>query len=271
MYTEYWRLDSKPFESGADPEFYYPSETHQGALLKLRYAVENRRGGALLAGASGLGKTLVIESLKRLMPETVGPVVHIVFPKMSTSQLLGHIAHSLGTVPTSDVSIDASVRQIENHLQEIADQGKHAVLVIDEAHLLDETDGMECIRLLLNYQRAGDPLTTVILCGQTPLLPIIDRLPALEERLGVKCLLRPLTLEETSNYVGHRLSAAGAQRSMFEGSALDSLFAITGGVPRQINRLCDLALLIGFADQLPSITAAQVEAVNDELVTVAAD
>jgi type II secretory pathway predicted ATPase ExeA len=100
------------------------------------------------------------------------------------------------------------------------------------------------------------------------LLPVLDRHPALEERLGVKCLLRPLNLEETISYVNHRLSAAGARRPLFDTGALEALYHLSHGAPRQINRLCDLALLVGFAEEQPSITAAQLEAVSDELVVV---
>ncbi len=144
------------------------------------------------------------------------------------------------------------------------------VLIIDEAHLLEDTGGLECVRLLGNFQRGGEPLITTLLLGQTRLLPMFDRLSDFEERLGVKCLLRPLNLEETASYVHHRLNVAGAPRPLFENAALDALFAITGGVPRRINRLCDLALLVGFAEQLPAISADQIEAVQEELVTVAA-
>ena len=63
MYETYWQLSQKPFENVTDARFYYPSESHQAALLKLRYAIENRRGAALLAGPSGCGKTLLTTML----------------------------------------------------------------------------------------------------------------------------------------------------------------------------------------------------------------
>jgi general secretion pathway protein A len=147
--------------------------------------------------------------------------------------------------------------------------GRHAVVVIDEAQLLDQAAALEVVRLLLNFEVEGRPAMTLLLVGQPSLLPVLDRHPALEERLSVKCLLRPLNLEETVSYVHHRLSAAGAERAIFDNDALTTLYHLSRGAPRQINRLCDLALLIGYADEQPSITAAQLEAVSDELVTVA--
>ena len=104
--------------------------------------------------------------------------------------------------------------------------------------------------------------------GQPQLLPALERLPALEARLGVKCLLRPFNLEETISYVSHRLTAAGAEHEIFTSEALTALYQLTGGNPRRINRLCDLALLIGYAEEQVRINAPQVEAVCNELVTV---
>ena len=95
MYESYWQLDEKPFENCADPRFYYPGESPQAALLKLRYAVENRRGGALLTGASGTGKTLIVAMLRRMLGETHAPFVHLVFPQMSTADLLAYLADEL--------------------------------------------------------------------------------------------------------------------------------------------------------------------------------
>ncbi len=271
MYTEYWHLKKKPFESGADPGFYYPSESHQGALLKLRYAVESRRGGALLTGQSGLGKTLVVQTMKRMAPDSFQPFVHLVYPRMSTEELLAYLACELsasGEAPR-DRSIDVSIRTIERSLRDNIQHGHHAVVVIDEAHLLDEVDGFEVCRLLLNFEFNAQPGFTLVLVGQPSLLPVLDRHPGLEERLGVKCLLRTLNLEETISYVNHRLTAAGATRAIFDHEAVEAIFHLTHGVPRQINRLCDLALLIGFAEQLPSIGSEQLESVCSELVAVA--
>jgi general secretion pathway protein A len=100
---------------------------------------------------------------------------------------------------------------------------------------------------------------------------MVRRLGQLEERLSVKCLLRPLSFEETADYVSCRLKAAGASRDIFDDRALQPLYELSAGVPRRINRLCDLALLVGFADESHTISADQVEAVAEELTTVAAD
>ena len=270
MYETYWQLEQKPFENTADPRFYYPGESHQAALLKLRYAVENRRGGALLAGASGSGKTLLAGMLRNSLGDNFAPFIHLVFPQMSTAELLAYLADELdGGSAADNPGVQASIRRIERFLAGNAESGRHAVMCIDEAHLLDDHHTFEALRLLLNFEAAGQPVLTLLLCGQPGILPTLDRMPAWEERLGVKCLLRPLDESEMAAYVEHRLKVAGSRRTIVEPDAMPTLYALTHGVARQINRLCDLALLIGYAEERQTLSAEHFESVCRELVAVA--
>jgi len=271
MYESYWQLQQKPFENCLDPRYYYPGPSHQAALLKLRYAIESRRGGALLGGASGTGKTLVVKMLKAALGEDVGPLVHLVFPQMPADQLLAYLAAELLGSPhgPDSPSLHHSVRQIERFLAENAQKGRHAVVVVDEAHLLEDRRTLEAMRLLSNFEWGGRPGLTLLLVGQPGLLPVLERMPQLEERLGVKCLLRPFSQQETADYVDHRLKVAGAGRTVFDPEALQTLHQLTHGVARRINRLCDLAMLISYAERQQTATAAQLESVCKELVGVA--
>lgn len=271
MYKAYWQLHSRPFDNHHDPRFYYPSEVHQGALLKLRDVVENERGAALLTGTAGSGKTLLVQSLARQLSESFRPFVHIVFPQMSTSELLAYLAAEVGALsnPGASPTVDESVRRLQHFFTENAKRGCQAVIAIDEAHLLLDSEALETLRLLTNFEAGNKPALTLLLVGQPQLLPALERLPALEVRLGVKCLLRPLHLEETVSYVNHRMAAAGAPHEIFSSEAISALYELTGGNPRRINRLCDLALLIGYAEEQVRINAHQIEAVCNELVTVA--
>lgn len=270
MYESYWRLRQKPFENGADRRFYYPSEPHQAALLKLRYAIENRRGTALLTGPSGSGKTLIVEMLRQMLGDEYSPIVHLVFPQMTPAELLAYLAEELagpdgdGGVPP----VSRSVRRMERFLAANTEQGMHAVLAVDEAHLLNEARTLEALRLLSNFESGGRPGLTLLLAGQVGLLPVLERTPAFEERLGVKCLIRPLTLEETAAYVRHRLEVAGATQPIFSDDAPAALYRLTQGNVRRINRLCDLALLIGYAEERATLDADHLDAVSQELLQV---
>lgn len=271
MYESHWKLNAKPFENNTDSDFYYPSEPHQSAMLKLRYVIENRRGAALLSGPAGVGKSMLTRSLFSVLPETIHPRVHIVFPRMPGEQLLAFIADTITGRNPGDSPSNAhqSVQAIQSTLESNANEGKHAVLAIDESQVLLEPDSLELLRLLLNFENEAGPALTLLLVGQGTMLPAIERVPSLEERMSVKCVLRPFTLEETASYVGHRLQAAGGSHSIFTTEAVDAVHELSGGIARRINRLCELALLVGFAEQREGIDADQIEGVSNDLLTVA--
>lgn len=270
MYEQHWELAEAPFDAGADARWYYPSEVHQAALLKLRYAVENRRGAALLAGSPGTGKTLLARLLFERLPESAGPRLHLVFPQMPPEDLLAYLAAQLDGAADRG-SCDQSVTRIETFLADNAAQGRHTVVVFDEAHLLAQGRTLELLRLLLNFEHQGRPALTLILIGDTGLVPLVERTAALDDRLGVKCLLRPLTVEETLGYVQHRLTVAGAAAPLFTQEALERVHALTHGNPRRINRLCDLALLVGYAEDARQIEPDQIDSVAQDLVSAAAE
>src|SRR5580704_8046574 len=136
MYESYWQLDQKPFENAADARFFFPGESHQSALLKLRYAVENRRGGALLAGAAGTGKTYILSVLRESLGEAYAPFIHLVYPQMTPAELLAYLADELDGGGNDGIGVHESIRRIQLALRANAAKGRHAVVVIDEAHLL---------------------------------------------------------------------------------------------------------------------------------------
>lgn len=271
MYESYWGLERKPFDNTTDSKFYYPSESHQAALLKLRYVAENARQAALLTGAPGLGKSLLVQTLFRMLPDHVWPRVHVVFPQMPTDQLLAYLAQELAGERSDNApaSVEEAVRRIQDTLAELARDGKHALVVLDESHLIADNKTLETLRLLLNFEYEGKHAMTLVFVGQPSLLPLLERHRDLEERLAVKCLLRALDEDATAAYTTHRLQEAGATREIFSDSGLAALHELSNGIPRQINRLCDLALLVGFADEKTLIDEDAIRAVLNELVSVA--
>jgi type II secretory pathway predicted ATPase ExeA len=268
MYLDYWQLDAKPFEPGCDPASAYAADARQAALHKLRYAVESRRSAALLAGPAGVGKTLLVESLERELPQEFRPLVHVVFPQMTDRDLLVYLAERLGA-PLADPprhTIEESLRRLEFMLRENVRQKRHAVLVIDEAHLLEDSGLLEPLRLLLNLTISGQPAFTLLLAGQPGLLPMVARHGTLDERVDIKVFLPAFEADDTVAYVEQRLAAAGASRPVFTEAAIAALHQLAGGIPRRINRLCDLALLVGYANGDHSIDAEDLHAVHNELI-----
>ena len=272
MYEQFWELDRSPFQNNTAPEFFYRSETHHAALLKLRYVIENRLGAGLLVGGIGYGKTYLAHMLAYELAEEFHPLIHIMFPQLTSAELLAYLAIELGadesTVGSGPGNLDRTVRQIEQQLTKQVKLGRHPVILIDDAHLIDDMQVFHTLQLLLNFEQRSTISFSLILIGEWTLLARVSRVAQLDERIPVKGLLQPLSKSGTIEYVKSRLEAAGAMRAIFDETALDALFELSGGVPRRINRLCDLALLVGYADELKMLTAQEIEAVSEELTTV---
>lgn len=272
MYEEHWKLSGRPFENRIENQFYYPAETHQAAVLKLRYAIENRRSAALLCGPGGMGKTLIVDTIQRQLSKDFGPVSHIVFPIMNCEQMVRYVVDS--TAPdSSEIRRETShdLARFERFLRDNLKAERHAVIFVDEAHLLEQHGLLEPLRLLLNMgasQAPGESAWTLVLVGQPMLLSQVERYHALDERMSVKCMLNRLLPDETTAYIQHRLRQVGGDaEEIFDYAALDRIHALTEGIPRRINRLCDLALMVGYAEDRSVISMDVVENVHGDLAS----
>lgn len=275
MYEQYWKFDRIPFANTGDTDFFFRSHTHQAGLLKLQYVIENSHGAGVLVGGVGAGKTYLVTQLAQMMSESAGPFVHVVYPQMSAPEMLSFLAVELGedsadAVPEA-VGLDRTLHAIERRLQEHCRHERHPVIIIDEAHLIEDQGVLQSLQLLLNYRARPDIEFSLFLVGERSLLARLQRIAQFDDRIAVRMMLRSLTIEETHDYITHRLTTAGAQKSMFSAEAQDRIFEIAGGVPRRINRICDMALLIGFADGIPLITADEIEAVSQEVALAVPD
>ncbi len=269
MYCDYWKLRTQPFENRCDGDLYYPADSHQTALLKLRYAIENRRAAAIICGPSGVGKSMLINTLRKQLPEQFRPFCQIVFPILAGDQLLRYLVELLDSAggPGSDTA--SALARFERFLQANLESKRHAIIVVDEAHLLEQNELFEPLRLLLNVaadRAPGESAWTLVLAGQPTLLSQVERYHALDERLAVKCMLNRFLPEETSAYILHRIRAVGGiADNIFTPAAIDVIHNFTRGIPRRINRLCDLALMVGYAEDLPRIDTPTIENVQNEL------
>ncbi len=267
MYEQHWHLQENPFENNSDARFFYRSETHEAALLKLRYLVENNKGAGMLVAGTGMGKTYLLNVLAAELPETFVPFVHVVFPQMTAAELLAYLAVELGAdeQQISAGGLDRVVRRIREQLETANRRGQQPVIAIDEAHVIEDPQVFEALRLLLNFQEQGQMNFSLMFLGQQSLLSRIRRMDQLDERLTVNCLLQPFSYDETVGYISHRLQIAGTTEMVFNSESLETLFEESGGVPRKINRLADLALLVGYADDSREISRPQTEAVIEEV------
>ncbi len=270
MYLQHWNLLRRPFDDGAAPEFYYSSPTHQACLLKLRYLVEQQKGLAVLAGEHGLGKTYLSQVLESELNETGSTsFVRLIFPQLSPAGMLEYLARRLGagiSHPESDACLLAS---LEERFSELQQEGQRIILLIDDAHLL-EMAHLQLLRLLLNLREEKVGNFSMILSGRTELLARLQQLASLNQRIDVRTTVEPLTVEDVFNYARHRMKVAGATTPIFNEAAADAIWELSQGIPRRINQLCDLALLVGYVDQQRTICDIDVEAAAEELMSVAA-
>jgi type II secretory pathway predicted ATPase ExeA len=274
MYERYWRLQRPAFRAAAPTDFFFAARSQQAGLLKLKYLVEQRQGIAAVTGLPGSGKSFLLDAFRSQLSVESGPVVEVLFPQMNAVEFLGYLAAKLQDTTneperTGD-RLDRVLRRLELQLGHWTDQNRQPVIVIDDAQLIEDPHVWQMLQQLLNYRRDGGPEFSIVLCGQPELVGQLRRHAALFERLAFVAAVDPLSADETADYVQHRLQAAGATEDIFHPAALESLHRLSQGLPRRINRLCDFALLVGYAEQLERISPTEVEAVAAELCPVAA-
>lgn len=265
MYEVYWNLKERPFVNTPDPKFLYFSQEHEEALSRLRYAVEMNMGGCMLTGVFGCGKTLLnqalIESLEKLGNYKVALVTNAF---LSHIELLRMIAYDLGAknLPEKKTEIltDFLLQTLEKILYNNNDDGKHTVVIIDEAHIIEDKLIFEELRLLLNFQLKDQFLLTLILSGQPELKNSVENIKQLSQRIPVRCSLDRFDGEDTKNYILHRLNVAGRTEPVFEEGAYRIIHERSGGIPRRINNICEMSLLAGFSKNTTLIGA---DIIND--------
>jgi len=253
MYKTYWGLQGKPFENTPDPRFLYHSRQHNEALARLLYVVQERKGAVLLTGDYGSGKTLLTRVLwQELQQENKFHCAFLLNPRLSGLEFIQEITSQLSGAPVNGNKIEL-FHTLHQILYSNFNAGKHTVIIIDEAQAIKETDIFEELRLLLNFQLDDSFLLTIILIGQPELRSIVISLPQLMQRMSAKFHLKALSKSETKEYIQHRLCISGASRPIFTLEAHNQIYNFSSGIPRVINNICDLALLVGFGNGLISI------------------
>jgi general secretion pathway protein A len=269
MYKEYWKLTEMPFENTPDPHFLYHSPQHEEGLSRLLYVVEQHKGAGMLTGVFGCGKTLLARALFDTLNKNVYQIAFINNPHLKPVELLRAIARQLGAenLPEklTEMSADHFTEVINNILLNNAKDGKETLVIVDEAHVIDDPEVFEELRLLLNFQEENRFLLTLLLMGQPELKERVHKNKQLVQRIAMGYHLEPLNKEEISRYITRRLEVAGGHKGIFSEDAVEVVSVNSGGIPRRINQICDMSLVTGFSRQAEKINAEIVNEAVDSL------
>ncbi len=261
IYLDYWDLRGKPFENVPDPASFYLSESHRWALNLLEYAVRERKTAALLTGEYGTGKTTMIRVLLGRIDLEDYCTALINYPLVEGKALFRRILQQMDVEPKDGADKSELYDQLGSRFLDNAQRGLHTLVVLDEAQSLPVDSLYEELRLLLNYQLNDRNLVTLLLVGQDDLWSRVSQMPQLADRFAVKCRLQEFDLEQTTTYIRHRLEHFGGDPATFSDDALQLINESSKGIPRRINNLCDLALLMGFQRELKVIGPSIVKTI----------
>ncbi len=259
MYAEFYGLKELPFALTPDPRFIYFTPSHTEVMANLHYGIESGKGLVVVTGEVGTGKTTILRWMMQRLDRTV-LVAYIFNPRLSVAEFYQHVATLLDVQKWETKS--ELLLELGKALESRHSRGLRTVLIIDEAqglspHVLEE------IRLLSNFESDTAKQLQIVLTGQPELRDVLNNpdLRQLKQRIALRCVIKPLpNVEETDRYITSRLLVAGAERTdIFSPGAIDYIFRCSEGIPRNINNLCDNALLAAYAAGDTTISRSTIE------------
>jgi general secretion pathway protein A len=267
MYEAYWQLSEPPFDNSPNPKFFYLSPEHEEALVRLVYTVRHRKGCGMLTGEYGCGKTTLSRALIQRLEAERYEIGLLTNPSWNAIDFLREVLYQLGH-ETTETSKPELLHKLNDVFFRNFREGRDTVVIIDEAQLIDDEAVFEELRLLMNFQTDDRFLVTIVLIGSPELAGKVRRLKHLDQRITIRYHLNTLDYAHTANYVAHRLRMASRAAPIFTEDAIKLIFDFTRGTPREINNLCDVALLVGYTKRAKEISDKIIAEVIKDMVGV---
>ena len=263
MYEAFFGLQERPFSISPDPRFFYLTSQHREALTNCQYMITHRIGPVYVHGDVGTGKTTIARRLyQQLSEQAQYQVALIISPNLKSANALLRMVMQEFKVKT-EKKYEDSLRNFGGFLQQAASAQQTPVLFIDEAQLL-KADMLELIRFLLNYETNTQKLLQIVLFGQNELAYHLESKKELKSRM-YRSALSSLTRQDMEKMIEFRYQVAGGAQLPFTVEALDLLFRFSLGLPREVCKLCDMALLRAFANTSKTVTGDLIRQTAEQL------
>jgi len=266
-YEAFFNLKEQPFSNAPESRFFYESRQHSEALIRLMHAINTMKGLAVMVGEIGCGKTLLARKLLESLEndeQYEAALLVIVHSEITAEWLLKKIAAQLGVKEPGDKKA-VILPQLYERLMEIYDEGRKAVVIIDEANMLLTREIFEEFRGLLNLEAPGHKLLSINLIGLPELEQNIALDPPLQQRIALKFTLQSLLEADVTEYIKHRIVIGGSPKELFTAGAYKKIFLYSKGIPRLINTVCDNGLLESFLIKKEIVDEEIIDGVGNDL------
>ena len=258
LYCKHFGFSERPFSLSPDPDFLFWTRAHTRAYSILEYGIMTRAPLTVVTGEVGTGKTTLIQAMLRQVEDdlTIGLISNA---QGDRDDLLRWVLNSLDVSYDNDANYVSLFQIFQDFVIEAYAGGKRVVLIIDEAQNLG-IETLEELRMLTNVNSGKDELLQLILVGQPELRQLIQRpeLRQFAQRVTATYHINPLDGETTIDYIRHRLVAVGGTGNEIDLDACKEIYTNSHGIPRIINKICDLALVYAASAGQRSVDLATI-------------
>ncbi|MEN3043606.1 MAG: AAA family ATPase [Candidatus Hydrothermales bacterium] len=259
---EFFGFKKDPFAMVPDPELFYPSKIHREALEKIKFCITKNRGGCVLTGEVGTGKSMILRKLLLdfYQHENYIPLfVLFAHQEVNVKWFLKKIARFFGLNESEDIKI---LREdFISKILESFEMGKKFILLLDEAHKIKSAELLSFFRDILSIETMDEKPVSFVFVGLSEIIKNFREDPNFSQRIPIWVSLEKLDESEIVDYINFRLKKAGGSEDIFTLDAKDKVKGVSNGIPRLINAICDASLLESYVKGKKKVELNEVEKV----------